>query len=350
LSHTSTPSTRAKLRVAVIGVGKRVREAVLPALRAIEDHFEVVGLYARSGRSFDAAGRLWGVAPLAELTNLQAVDLVYLAVGKEAVPPVLKHLAGLGASDTELLIDTPVVRFRHFRHLKLLTGFSRVGVPEDCAFLPWIAPVQECLASGVLGVLDELVLWKSGYAYHALATAKTILLAEEIQRARRIPTSNGMHERSLVMDNEARATIVEPRDYGSGWIQVIGSKGTLCDQPRETSSSLHMEVTVQGGLCRSIRVGDFVTHLDDAEASLTGGDPANASVIARQEAMKRVGLLRVLRGVRDGELGYGLECGVEDMVVDYWLERLGRYRATPLTRPAAPLARAIFSTLSRLGG
>ncbi|MDP6386096.1 MAG: hypothetical protein QGI93_07870, partial [Planctomycetota bacterium] len=86
------------------------------------------------------------------------------------------------------------------------------------------------------------------------------------------------------------------------------------------------------------------------EASLTAGDPEDASVIARHEAMKRVGLLGVLRNVRDGGMGYPLTAAVEDTVVDYWLERLGRYRATPVTDPGAPLARCLLSVLSRLGG
>ena len=99
-----------------------------------------------------------------------------------------------------------------------------------------------------------------------------------------------------------------------------------------------------------VRPDSVMAELDEAEASLTAEDPEGASVIARQEAMKRVGLLRVLRNVRDGGMGYPLEAAVEDTVVDYWLERLGRYRATPLTDPGAPLARGLLSVLSRLGG
>ena len=343
-------ATNGKRRIAVVGVGKRVREAVLPALCAIEESFEVVGLYARTARTLEAAGREWPVVPLSDLHDLKGVDLLYVAVGKDAVPSVLQQLLSLGASDTDLLIDTPVVRFRHFRHVASLSGFRRVGVPEDCSFLPWIKPVRDCLASGVLGDLDELVLWKSGYAYHGLATAKTILEADGIRRASRKPVENGLFERRLHLDNGTRATIVEPRDYASGWVQVIGSKASLCDQAREAPKSLHLEVAVQDGLCRSLRVGDHVAELDEAEASLTAGDPEDASVIARQEAMKRVGLLGVLRNVRDGGMGYPLEAAVEDTVVDYWLERLGRYRATPVTDPGAPMARCLLSVLSRLGG
>ena len=37
-------------------------------------------------------------------------------------------------------------------------------------------------------------------------------------------------------------------------------------------------------------------------------------------------------------------------MVDYHLEKLGRYRSTPLTRPDAPLARLAFAALTRLAG
>ena len=41
---------------------------------------------------------------------------------------------------------------------------------------------------------------------------------------------------------------------------------------------------------------------------------------------------------------------MEDMVVDYALERLGRYRATPFTSPRGPIGRMTLSLLTRAGG
>jgi hypothetical protein len=65
------------------------------------------------------------------------------------------------------------------------------------------------------------------------------------------------------------------------------------------------------------------------------------------EAMKRVGFLRLLRRIARGEGAYPIDSALEDMVVDYWLEKFGRYRATPLTRPDAPLGRALLRLLTR---
>jgi hypothetical protein len=64
------------------------------------------------------------------------------------------------------------------------------------------------------------------------------------------------------------------------------------------------------------------------------------------EAMKRVGFLRLLRRLASGKGAYPVEQALEDMVVDYHLERFGRYLATPLTRPDAPLAKLILGLLT----
>ena len=44
------------------------------------------------------------------------------------------------------------------------------------------------------------------------------------------------------------------------------------------------------------------------------------------------------------------DAALEDTVVDYYLEKVGRYRATALTDPRAPLARALLRLVSRAGG
>ena len=88
--------------------------------------------------------------------------------------------------------------------------------------------------------------------------------------------------------------------------------------------------------------------LDEAESRLTAGDPAGTTLIARQAAMKRVGFLRLLRELARGKAGYALDDGLEDMVVDHLLERLGRYRASHFTSPRHKPARMIYKLASRL--
>ena len=61
-----------------------------------------------------------------------------------------------------------------------------------------------------------------------------------------------------------------------------------------------------------------------------------------------VGFLALAARIAAGHGAYPLSDAVEDSVVDYHLEKLGRYRSTPFTRPDAPLARFAFSALTRL--
>ena len=335
-------------RVVIVGVGKRVREAVLPAFRALEDLYEVSSLHGRSARDVQAANRSWQVEPLTELTTLEDVDLLYLAVGKNAVPEVLARLASMDVSTTDLLIDTPVVRFKHFRHLDKLVGYREVWVPEDCAYLPWIPPLRRAAEAGALGRVERALLWRSGYAYHGLATVKAMLGAERVTGGRRARRPDGLFERRLRLTDSGRALVVEPRDYAQGHISLEGSERMATDRVDAPAGSLPIELVLDGDRCRSVRVGDELEALDDAEASLTVGSSSGDTATARQEAMKRVGLARLLRDVHAGRGAYPLADAVDDMVIDYHLEKLGRYWSNPLTDPRFSLARAALKAVSRL--
>jgi hypothetical protein len=61
--------------------------------------------------------------------------------------------------------------------------------------------------------------------------------------------------------------------------------------------------------------------------------------------LKRVGLARMLQAIHAGRGGYELLDGLDDMVVDTACERLGQYRATPLTSVHSAFARACLTTL-----
>ena len=122
----------------IVGAGKRVRETALPAFRRVSERFAVHGIFARTAKRIDVDGEAFEVRPLETLTeaDIAAAELIYVAVAKDAVPPVLKRLAELGDLGADLLIDTPVVRFRHFRHAARLRAFRNAWVAEDCTALP----------------------------------------------------------------------------------------------------------------------------------------------------------------------------------------------------------------------
>ncbi len=342
MSSAPTPShsSAQARRVLVVGFGRRVREAALPALEACQG-LELAAIAARSSRSEGGHE----IRALDDIGDLEGIDIVYLAVGKEATPPVLAKLAALGASHVELLIETPVLRFKHLHHLRHLRAFRRVSVSEDCAYLPWFEVVRAQAAE--LGGPRRLTLDRSAYAYHGLATAKALLGASRVRRARRRPLGPGRHERRIHFAGKRSARILEPRDYTQGCWTLECERGCISQDPQ---ADLRLEPILEADRVRGFRIGEQATHLSPLESALTAGDPPGSTVIARQAAMKRVGFLRIWQALARGEEGYPLDDALDDMVIDYHLEKFGHYLANPLTSSRSPLARTFLGTLTRLGG
>jgi hypothetical protein len=352
------------MRILIVGSGKRVRETALPALHRISARLEVRRIFARTQKTLDVEGHRYEVEPIAAL-DARAVadaDLVYVAVGKDAVPRVLAHLTALDVARVDILIDTPVVRFKHFRHSALLARFRNAWVAEDCAYLPWFDVVREACARGPLGPLKREVFDRSAYAYHGLASAKALFGSDAIVSGRKARSSapTGNARRVLDLRGGGRVEIIEPRDYSVGCVVIEGERGVASDRPLDAraladlrsphTSASAIEVLSGDGECRGFRIANVETHLDADESSLTVGAPSNASLTARMEAMKRVGFLRLLRAIAEGRGAYPIASGIDDMVVDYYLEKLGWWRSTAITSPSAGLGRALLGAVSRLGG
>lgn len=330
--------------VAVLGVGKRVLETALPAFSKLPASFWIHSVWGRTPRIVEAAGQRHEVRRFETITlkDLEGVDLIYLCVAKDAVPQVLTRLGELEPYNRELLIDTPVVRFKHFRHSAKARAFRSTWVAEDCVELPWM---QAALAA--VGPLHRVEFDRSAYAYHGIATARALFSARSIPSGRRLSIGDGRHERILRFSNNRVARIVEPRDYSAGRLVFIGQGGSLSDAPQRGEGYFALEPELTDGAVTAISAGPVRLPLDAAESELTIGDPAGASLTARQDAMKRVGFLRLLRRIVTGKGAHPLELGLEDMVVDYWLEKLGRWHSTPVTTPRALLGRGLYSTLTR---
>lgn len=335
-------------RVLVIGAGRRVQEAVLPAL-AHARGFADVQVFARVARVLEVAGTRHAVRPLAALPadGIRAGDLLVVAVSKDAVPAVLAELSARQPAAADLLLDTPVVRFKHFGHVRRLAAFRTVWVAEDVATLPWLDVVRASFQDGRLGPLREALFLQSGYRYHALAAARTLFGGARLVSARATRLGRGVELREVRFAGGRVAHVLEPRDYAVGRLLLIGRDGSLSDHPQALPGNVLLEPVVLGGRWTGFRAGDLTTCLDDDEvALLDGGDPA-APLTARMEDLKKVGLLRLLRAIAAGGGGYPLADALDDMVVDWQLERFGRYLATPLTRAGALPARLLFQALTR---
>jgi hypothetical protein len=331
-------------RVWIVGAGKRVLETAIPAIASVPHHFEIAAVFARRVRTVDAAGRRFLVRTFDDLRadELEREDLVYVAVGKESVPEVLRRLEALDRANLELLIDTPVLRLKHLRHRRLLDGWGRAGVAEDTAFLPWYEPVR-----AAVGEVRRIVFERSAYAYHGLAQAKAISGSKRVARAKRGRAGDGTARREIVLEGGARAEVIEPRDYAVGRIVVEGTRGRITDKLAPGEKGLALVPLLEKGACGGFRAGEIAEHLSPEECEMTRGDATNASVTARMESMKRVGFRRLLLAIADGRGSYPIDEGLEDMAVDWFLERFGRWRRTPITDVRRGLARSIWGAAGR---
>ncbi|MCB9916029.1 MAG: hypothetical protein H6828_12945 [Planctomycetes bacterium] len=341
-------------RVLVVGSGERVRKAALPVFAACEG-LEVAGVVSRKPKEIEAGGERYAVSALDALdaARLAEVDLVYMVVSKPAVPSVLAHLRRFDVARLELLIETPVMLVRHFGHLDRLAGFRAVSVTEDTEPLPCFAPIHALERSGELGALVSATFDRSAYAYHGVAMAKAALSGARVVRARQRRLDAGRRERVLTVarsDGALRsATLLDPRDYAAGTLRFEFERGVVCDHD-DPAATLRLEPLLEGEALAGFRAGDHVRRFDDVERALVGPRGAGPGATAWMDGLKRVGLLALMRSVVAGGGAYPLDAALEDALVDYALERGGRYVATRLADPRRGLGRLGFKLLTALAG
>jgi hypothetical protein len=336
-------------RILLIGSGERVRKAALPVFEEAPG-FEIDGIVSRTPKSIESGGRQYEVLGLESITQdrLSGIDLIYMVVKKPAVPVVLRQLAALDCSKIDLLIETPVMLVRHLGHRKLLEHFRHAWVSEDCQTLPCLDAVSALFESEAMGELVSAHFDRSAYAYHGMAMIKTVLGGGPIRTARQIKRSDGSRERTITLANGRKATVIDPRDYSQGSMTFCGASRTVSDGPDRTETDMVLEAVVQKGQCVGFHAGGVLRELDERERRLIGERGAGAGVTAWMDGMKRVGFLNLMDRIHQGVGAYSLDDAIEDSVVDYYLEKFGRYRSTPLTQPNASLPRMAFSILTKL--
>ncbi len=338
-------------RVLVVGSGARVRETALPAFSSMSSGCELADIRARTPKRIECKDACFTVGEFGALReqDLEGIDLVYVAVGKHAVPEVLARLAQLGPQRFDLLLDTPVLQLKHFRHVELLERFRDAWVAEDCTELPWIEPVRVAIAHGELGEVSGARFLRSAYGYHAIAIAKK-LFGSVVTSATRKVKAHATVERELILADGKRVLVVEPRDYANGHLVIQGSLARFSDAPERESKSLPLLPLLEHNECVGFRAGTGTSWLDEDETLLMLGDDPGARVTARMAGMKRVGFLRLLRSISAGRGAYPIREGLDDMLIDYSLGKFGRWIATPLTSVRSAPARALFSSVSRIAG
>lgn len=328
-------------RLWIAGSGGRVRDTALPVLAASEA-WELAGIASRRAKRIEGAGRVHEVVAFDTLDRerLADADLIYLCVAKPAVPGVLARLGPLVPERCELLIETPVLLVKHLGRLGLLRAFRRTWVSEDCSTLPlWDALRGERFHRAHFD--------RSAYAYHGIAMARTVLGADRVASAR--ATDEG---RTVRFRGGGVLTTREPRDYARGRLLLEGAGAPVADHDPGRAHRRLAALEEEGAL-HGFRLDDDAHRLSVAERSVVGAPAQGEGVFRWMDGMKRVGFLRLLEALAADLPAYALDDALEDAVVDWWLQRFRRYRATPFTDPRRAPARLGFRALTaaaRLAG
>jgi hypothetical protein len=185
--------------------------------------------------------------------------------------------------------------------------------------------VKTALENEAIGEVKGVIFHHSAYKYHGLATLKTWLSCNKITSAHRKRIKPDITCRYIKFSNKNRGRIYEPRDYSKGSFVIEGSQGSISDSSSGTKGNLILEPILDHAMCKGFRIADITSSMDQDETDLMGRIDRDARVTSLMDNMKRVGFFRLLKRIYAGGGGYPLEEALDDMVVDYYLDKLGFY-------------------------
>lgn len=167
-----------RLRVLIVGAGRRVQNNFLPALACLSEQFEVVAIHARSEERMVPLAKKWGIAAISDLEkfDLSQIDVVAVSVPTGQNAAVLSKLLP-HAGRLRLVIDTPIFLSRRelSANQNLLAQFKEVRPAEDFMSFPPYQFLRKIVESGLIGTPRALTLINTGYFYHGLALIRSFV-------------------------------------------------------------------------------------------------------------------------------------------------------------------------------
>lgn len=331
------------VNVLVIGAGRRVKGAVLPALHCLGDRFRVAGVVARSARAIEVGGReLHTVASVGDV-DLAAIDLVYLAVSIKHVPKVLADLAARPVGHAVLMIDTPVLPPSGLGASRHFAVFRRVLVAEDNLALPPFLLARRLIDEGAIGRLTRIYFFHSGFKHHALASLKLLSGGQPIRRIVNHKFAGKLRQKEIELGGGVSAVMYEPRDYATGKLLLVGDRGAIADYDYAARPTRRIGYQLDGPIYRGLTLdGEPVqpagldrAYLDRVGTDVFDGTPMNT--------MKLRGLMDLLDAALEpsSPYHYAAEDGIADHMAIRVVDRVGFALAPHRVRHLLPLVQRL---------
>ena len=307
-------------RLLIIGSGKRVCDAALPALQPLQN-VKIHKIFGRKEKTIQSQSNEFAVTSINDLgeADIKQTDIIYIAVKQPGVAEVLSRLSRYNLSRVDLLIETPVIPFHELKHIDLFTRFKNVWVAEDCTRLPCFDLISP-------GEAKEVHFDRSGYKYHAVALSKMLLGCGEINRAERTTAKGGTVLDTLFFSNGSKATIRSPRDYDNGNFSIKTNDRLLSDSTARGDNEETLKPMLEGDVCKGFVLGERKILLTEEEICVLGRWGQSATITSKMHDLKRVGLYRMFKDIIEEKGSYELNDALDDMAVSYYLDNIGFYK------------------------
>lgn len=219
-------------KVLIVGSGKRIQQAFLPALELCADRFETIGIHSPHILDKKDLCQRWELTPYPALERapFDETDLVVVSVPKRLKPAVLRQLP---RGDYDLLMDTPAIgKPADGGRSAIPEWFRKVTVAEDFIRYPQFGLLLDAVNSGVIGRVQRVEMSRIGYSYHGLALLRMFFDRARVERLRRAPRLPGERLRlALELEGGGLGLFSYPYSRSEGFVEITGTGGTFLYRP-----------------------------------------------------------------------------------------------------------------------
>ncbi len=357
-----------KLRLALVGAGRRGRGAHLPVIARLQDCFELIAVCDRDPRVAEEVAAQYGARPFTHVAKM--VEQVQLDACDITVPADAHHAVAcfLAAHGIHLLVETPIAITRRTARM-MIDAARRHRVVLEVAENPFRAPIerlkQEVVRAGLIGdVIRVYHAFREG-GYHGMSSVRikagtapvtvwgvehTAPVVEVVDRAGRrheaehwslaLLDFSGGQQGLLVYSNLVHARALG-RGQG-GMAEIDGSAGTI------VGDELHLvppEQRLRGGQAQIYtpqrvveRRGnvDVLRHITYQlpNGSVAWENPWAHYAVTESQISLVDELMALYHAVVDGRpLEYGAESGLLDQALNLAASESARLGRQPLAFP-----------------
>lgn len=357
-----------RLRLALVGAGRRGCGAHLPVIAALQDAFELVAICDRDPEVAQRVAAQYGARAfthVAEMVESVQIDVADVTVPADAHHPVACFLAAHGI---HLLVETPIAVTRRTAAM-MIEAATRHNVVLEVAENPYRAPVerlkQAAIRAGTIGEVSRIYhVFREG-GYHGMSSVRikagadpvalfgnrhVTPVTEIVDRAHRRHTEERWDLSLIDFANGVQAlmiysNLVHARALGRGQgaiSQIDGTEGTivgdrLCIVPPERRDRGAQAIEYEPQRREEVQGG--VRVLREIFYELPGGtirweNPLAKYPLTESQIPVADELMAVYAAVVDGRpLEYGAESGYLDQALNLAAEESARRQREVLRFP-----------------